>query len=155
MPHDQITLRLTPEAGAALEAAHAAVGRVIPLHRLAVLALARGAREFARSPALLFATPSKPAEHLEGAAPVEALEAPAPSTSKPVEAPVSGALAQLAADLEALRGSPALRDVVRRAGVHLPTVYTWLRDVREGGAGRLSDATASKLRAQLSKGAAQ
>lgn len=53
-----MTLRLTDEGIAFLAEAHAAVGDAIPLHRLAALALARGAREIAANPAVLFAAPA-------------------------------------------------------------------------------------------------
>lgn len=117
MARDQLTLRLSSDALDALAKAHAAVGPVVALHKLAVLALTRGARELAANPALILAAP---------------VEAPAPVASATTKASADASEARrigrwggineadatrLARDLEALRDRGELGAALAAAGV--------------------------------------
>lgn len=165
MANDQLTLRLSPDAREALDAAHKAVGAAVPLHRLAVLALARGAAQIAATPALIFT-----------AAPVEKPDAsqpkPKPSTaskpataraaSKPSKTEAEAArsrwgdvseadFATLARDLEALRDVGSLGAVLKVSKAPTGNVYAWLKARRDGEAGSMSAETFRKLRTAVDK----
>lgn len=92
-PGASLSLRLTPEAEAELAALVAAVGPLVPRHRLAVEALRVGARALKVDPGALFGSPRRAATLAERPLPdaaVEQVVAPPPPVEQPaapVEAP--------------------------------------------------------------------
>lgn len=149
MARDQLTLRLSSDALDALAKAHAAVGPVVALHKLAVLALTRGARELAANPALILAAP---------------VEAPAPVASATTKASADASEARrvgrwgditeadatrLARDLEALRDRGELGAALTAAAVPTGNVYSWLKARREGEDKGIAEGTYRKLRTYL------
>lgn len=157
MAHDQLTLRLTPDAAKALDAACAAVGSAVPRHRLAVIALARGAAELAANPALIFgvtAAPSKPVETAAHPAPVlEEPKQPDAATARRRgrwgAAVPEADLAQLVSDLEAARAVGTLGAVLKASGAPTGNVHSWLKARRAGETGSMSAETYQKLRKAL------
>jgi hypothetical protein len=91
-----LTIRPTPAAAAALDAAHRATGGVLNRHRLTLAALTIGARAIAARPAALFELGPLGEEDLH-----RELVSEAPAEDLPDSAPAAAPLAAVAAPAEA------------------------------------------------------
>lgn len=175
---NQLTVTMTADVSAALDAACSALGGIVPRARVAAFALLRGARAIAADPVSLLADAAAAAAPPASTAapsppPVEAArdaEEPAPSPP-PVQAPAPtaepvpnarrdgrwGTVAEddyvaLARDLDALvaRGMSATA-IAGGAEVHVGNFHAWRKRRRAGDPATMSASTFTSLRRFVDK----